>query len=791
VSGHLPIDPYLPAIVDAVRRQRAVVVTAAPGAGKTTRVPPALVPDGPVILLQPRRLAARAIAARIAAEQSWTLGREVGWQIRFERKFTGNTRLLVVTEGILTARLQSDPLLSGFKTVVLDEFHERGIHGDLAIALGRQAWRARDDLRIVVMSATIDAAKVSAFLGGCPVVEVPGRTHPVDIHYAPGQSVADAACEALGATRGQVLCFLPGAMEIRRAMADIMPRAGDGVEVLPLYGSLSADEQDRALETGTRRRVIVATNIAETSLTVPGVTAVVDVGLQKVARYDADRGIDSLETERITADAADQRAGRAGRVAPGIVRRLWDARDRLRPHREPDIVRIDLSATALDVIAWGGDPRTLEWFEAPSPRALDAALTLLARLGLVAGGRLTHDGEQVRRLPLHPRLARMLLAARGSREAVRACALLSERHLLPLRAATTSSDLLSAMDDWDSVPAHVQRAAAQIARTVDSLQSEIRHVDSAMPCGEPGFLRAILAGYPDRVAQRREPRSPDVLLSSGAGAALGRESGVRDGEFLVALDVSSAAGSARRVGFSNPHAGRSLQPPIIRIASRVEREWLAPTSSDIVHRLDGASGRVKASQVDRYDALVLTERPVAVDPEIAARLLADAWIGRGPRGEDARLLARLRFAGRDFDLASLVGDAARSARALDEIRIGRALPSALGRNLDRDAPDTLAVPSGRSVALEYHDDGSVSASVKLQELFGLAETPRIGTKGVPVRFALLAPNGRPVQVTQDLGGFWERTYPQVRRELRGRYPKHPWPEDPWSATPTARVKRRT
>jgi ATP-dependent helicase HrpB len=791
VSGHLPIDPYVPRIVGAVRRQRAAVVTAAPGAGKTTRVPPALVVDGPVILLQPRRAAARAIAARIAAEQSWTLGREVGWQIRFERRFTADTRLLVVTEGILTARLQSDPLLSGFSTIVLDEFHERSIHADLAIALGRQAWRARDDLRIVVMSATIDAAAVSAFLDGCPVVEVPGRTHPVDIQYAPGQSVTDAACEALGATDGDVLCFLPGAVEIRRAMADIQPRAGAGVDVLPLHGSLSADEQDRALATGTRRRVIVATNIAETSLTVPGVTAVVDAGLQKVARYDADRGIDSLETERITADAADQRAGRAGRVAPGIVRRLWDARDRLRPHREPDIERIDLSATALDVIAWGGDPRTLEWFEAPSPRALDAALTLLARLGLVAGGRLTKEGEQVRRLPLHPRLARMLLAARGSREAVRASALLSERHLFPQRAATTSSDLLSAMDDWDNVPSHVQRAATEIARMAASLQAATFHPPSPVPRDEPEFLRAVLSGYPDRVAQRREPRSPEVLLSSGTGAVLARESGVRDGEFFVALDVGSTVGSARRVGLSGPRTGRDPQTPVVRIASRVEREWLTPTSTDVVHRFDDVSGRVRAAQIDRYDALVLTERPVAVDPEIAARLLADAWIARGPRGDDARLLARLRFAGHDVDLASLVSDAARSARALDDIRIAQALTSAIGRDLDRNAPDTLVVPSGRSVALEYHDDGSVAASVKLQELFGLAETPRIGRKRVPVRLALLAPNGRAVQVTQDLRSFWERTYPEVRKELRGRYPRHPWPEDPWSATPTARTKRRT
>jgi len=378
----LPIDAHIDQIVEHVRRSRAAVVTAAPGAGKTTRVPPALMADGPVILLQPRRVAARAIAARIADERGWTLGREVGWQVRFERRFSTETRLLVVTEGVLTARLQTDPLLSDFTTIVLDEFHERSVHADLAIALARQAWRARADLRIVVMSATLESTTVSAFLDGCPVIDVPGRAHPLDMAYAPERSVAQAAADVLAATDGQVLCFLPGAPEIRRAMTEIQQKVGGAVEVVPLHGSLDADAQDLALRPSSRRRVVVATNIAETSLTVPGVTAVVDSGLHKVARYDADRGIDSLETERITADAADQRAGRAGRLGPGIVRRLWDPRDRLRPHREPELHRIDLSGTVLDVIAWGGDPRTLEWFERPDEDAVAAALALLDVSGL-------------------------------------------------------------------------------------------------------------------------------------------------------------------------------------------------------------------------------------------------------------------------------------------------------------------------------------------------------------------------------------------------------------------------
>jgi ATP-dependent helicase HrpB len=782
----LPIDPFLSQIVDAARASRAVVVTAQPGAGKTTRVPPALADDGPVILLQPRRVAARAIAQRIADERGWTIGNEIGWQIRFERRFGAQTRLLVATEGILTARFQQDPLLSGFRTIVLDEFHERSVHADLAIALAKQAWHARDDLRLVVMSATLDAAAVAAFLDGCPVVEVPGRLHPIDTVYAAGQRVADVAIDLLTATGGDVLCFLPGAPEIRRTIADLQSRAAErDVDILPLHGSLDPAEQDVALRPSRsgRRRIIVATNIAETSVTVPGVTAVVDSGQHKVARYDADRAIDSLELERITEDAADQRAGRAGRESPGVVRRLWDARDRLRPHREPEMHRVDLSAVVLDVIAWGGDPRRLEWFERPGEDAIDAAMTLLERLGAVQHAQLTRIGEQMQRIPLHPRLARMLLAADGAPSMAQACALLSERHFIPARTHTTTSDLLSAIDDWRSVPPHVQRVAREIEEiaakvtelgVTESVGSGFSRTSRA-PLNEAEFRHAVLAGYPDRVAQRREAGSPRVRLASGAGAVVASESGVRDGEFLVALDVRTL-----------PRADAAA----IRVASLVEREWLRPTSSDVVHRFDSAAGVVKALFLDRYDALVLAERPTAADPEIAAPLLANAWLERGPADGDRQLLRRLRFAGRTLDVEEAVRSAARHATSIDDLQLARVLPADVLRALDRDAPETLAVPSGRTVRLEYGEDGSVSASVKLQELFGLGETPRVGPRREPVLLALLAPNGRPVQLTRDLRSFWDRTYPEVRKELRGRYPKHPWPEDPWKAAPTRRAKPR-
>ncbi|MGH9330721.1 MAG: ATP-dependent RNA helicase, partial [Vicinamibacterales bacterium] len=730
--------------------------------------------------LQPRRVAARSIARRIAAEQGWTLGREVGWHVRFERNFSDRTQVLVATEGILTARLQQDPLLSGFRTIVLDEFHERSIHADLGLALGRQAWLANGELRIVVMSATLDTARVAAFLGGCPVVEAPGRVHAIDISYQPGEAVGGAVAAMLAATSGQVLCFLPGAPEIKRALGDVRARVGRDVEVIELHGSLDSAQQDKAIKPSDWRRVILATNIAETSLTVPGVTAVVDTGLHKVARYDPERAIDSLETERITADAAEQRAGRAGRVAPGIVRRLWDARDRLRPHREPEIARVDLASTVLDLLAWGGNPGTFEWFEPPPTGAIDAALTLLERLGAVKARILTPLGEELRRLPLHPRLARILIEARGAREAAAACALISERHYLAPRTASTTSDLLSAIDEWGQVPPHVRQIADQIARMFEGVRTgssgfeRVRGGSSGFD--ESTFRRAVLSGYPDRVAQRRAQSSPRVLLASGHGAVVGPESGVRDGEFLVAIDVTAG----RRGEGSEAR---------IRVASRVEREWLEPDAEEVVHRFYEQHGTVRAARIDRYGALVLAEHPWKPDPVTSARVLADAYLARTLPPEAERLVRRLRFAGLDVDFASLVHEAASRATRIDEIDPSEALPPRIRSGLVRLAPQGMTVPSGSTVMLEYHDDGTVSAAVKLQELFGLAATPRLGPRDKPVVFELLAPNGRPVQVTRDLRSFWERTYPEVRKELRARYPKHPWPADPWTATPTKRTVR--
>ncbi len=779
----LPIDAHVAAIRAQLNRHRAAVLTAAPGAGKTTRVPPALVDRGRVMVLQPRRVAVRAVAARIAEERDWTVGREVGWHIRFERTFTSGTQLLVVTEGILTARLQQDPLLSDVATLVLDEFHERSIHLDLGLALARQAWLARDDLHILVMSATLDAAPVSRYLQDCPVMHVPGTLHPLQVDYAPGESVPQAVRAVLPRTSGQVLCFLPGSREIERARQELVQLVPAGLDVVPLHGSLDGPGQDAAVRASTARRVILATNIAETSLTVPGVSAVVDTGLVKVARYDADRGLDALVTERVTLDSADQRAGRAARLGPGLVRRLWDAHDRLRPAREPDISRVDLAGPVLDVLAWGARPHAFEWFEAPPPDAVAAALDLLRRLGAVSGHddvvAITELGRRLQRMPVHVRLARMLVEGRGEPNVAAACALLAEGRRASFTSggtrASTSCDLLADLDRFGQQLPHVRRLADELARLARAPgAASAPAAEEAAP--DEVLRRALFAGYADRLARRRPGGAGRVLLASGHGAALGRESGVHEGEFLVALDVTAAT----RDGVAEAR---------IHLASRVEPEWIRPTSVAVEHRLDAATGRVKAARVARYDALVLSDSPVPAEPDVAARLLVEAWVSRAASGAHAELLRRLRFAGLEVDLPALVHGAALSVSSLDRLDLAAHLPFDVKRRLDAQAPTGLPVPSGRTAPLSYGDDGTVTAAVKLQELFGLAETPTLGPQKVPVTFSLLAPNGRPVQTTRDLRSFWQRTYPEVRRELRGRYPKHPWPEDPWQATATHRTTR--
>ena len=784
----LPIDESLGAIRDAVRRHRAAVVTASPGAGKTTRVPPALVGDGPVLVLQPRRVAARAIARRIADEQGWTLGREVGWHVRYERKFSADTSLLVATEGILTARLQQDPMASAWRTIVIDEFHERSLHADVGLALAREAWSARDDLRLVVMFATLDAVRVSAYLGDCPVIEVPGRTYPLEISYAPATPVEQAGSQGAGVAAGAVLVFLPGAPEIRRAADRVTPLIGAAVPIFPLHGGLSADEQDAALQPTGGTRIVLSTNLAETTLTVPDVTVVVDTGLHKVSRHDTGRGIDSLETERVTQDSADQRAGRAGRVRAGRVVRLWDARDRLRPHREPEIARVDLAAVVLDVLGWGGDPRTLGWFDPPPPHALDSAYTLLARLEAIdKAGRLTDIGRTLQRLPLHPRLGRMLVAGHRSPLIAKACALLAERHVhVRGPAAASSCDLLSAVDGHSGpLPGHIDRVAREIERTAKSeleqvkgQRSEVKGGSAREKTGDEWFRRTVLAGYPDRVARRRAPGSDRFLMANGSGARLGRESGVINAEFIVAVDVTGATGASSEA--------------IIRMATAIEAGWLNPLGLEtrVTHEFDAVRGVVVAARVQYYDAMPVSAHSVSADPLVAGPLIAKACVDRGPSDDDRDLLQRLEFAGVPAAFDELVARASAGAVRLSDVDVTHGLTAAEQKALRELAPASIEVPSGRQVRLEYRSAGAVVAAVKLQELFGLGDSPRVGRARVPVTFELLSPAGRPVQVTNDLRSFWARGYPEVRKALRARYPKHPWPEDPWTAPPSARPIRR-
>jgi ATP-dependent helicase HrpB len=732
---------------DCLARDRAVVVSAAPGAGKTTRIPPALVDRGPVILLQPRRVAARAVTRRIADERGWVVGDEVGWQIRFERRSSHDTRLLVVTEGILTARLQNDPLLSDFSTIVFDEFHERSIHSDLGLALARQAWLARDQLNIVVMSATLDVKPVAAFLGDCAVVNIPGLTHPNSIEYAGDESLVDAVAEVLPRSPGQILCFLPGAPEIQRAERDLRTAGvASRLDIIPLHGSIDGETQDRALRPGSRPRLILATNTAETSLTVPGVSTVVDTGLQKVARYDSARGIDSLSLERVSQESADQRAGRAARVGPGLVRRLWDARQRLKPHREPDIARLDLAGPVLYLLAWGDHPGRFEWFDPPPAARIADALRLLERLGAIdADHRITTLGRQMLRLPVHPRLARILIDGHGAPEVVAVCARLSGE---------------------TAMAGHLQRVVSYVMEPTPR-----------EPLSDAALRHAIFMGYADRLARRRYEHGDRVTLASGHGAVIGRECEACDGEYLVALDVVASD----RAGVAEAR---------IRAASPVEAAWVVPTAISVEHTFHPETGRVRAAKVQRYDALILSATPVAADPSIAAELLADAWLARGPDARAARLIQRVRFAGLDIDVAALVRDAAFGAESIADLDLEAQIPYAMMRQVEAAAPESLPLPSGRSVTVDYGSDGNVSVAVKLQELFGLADSPRLGPDRVPVVVHLLAPNGRPVQMTRDLRSFWTNTYPEVRKELRGRYPKHPWPEDPWTATPTHRTVRR-
>ena len=837
----MPIDEVLPDLIAALRRAPACVLQAPPGAGKTTRVPLALLDagfTGGILLLEPRRVAARAAATQIAALRGEKPGGVVGYQVRFDAKTSAATRILVVTEGILTRRFRDDPLLEGTGVVLLDEFHERSIFTDLSLAFLRELLEVRDDLKVVVMSATLDAAAVAAYLGGAPVVTARGRPFPVAIEHVEQKDdryldvqVAAAVRRVLRAPDddgGDVLCFLPGAPEIRRAQ-ERLTEAGLDVDVVPLYGALPPDEQDRALRPGPRRRIVLATNVAETSLTLPGVTAVVDTGLVKIARHDPATGQDRLVLSKIAKDNAEQRAGRAGRVRPGRALRLWTKVEHEQMARsvEPEIRRVDLASPLLDVLAFHpGDPRAFRFFEAPPAASIERATSLLALLGAVDASTwsLTPRGRQLAALPLHPRVGAVLLeAARLDvvEEGALYAALLGERDLLlrgPGRAAAPTSDsdlahradLFRELEDARFSPALAQRldvdprAAREVKAARDDLLRAARALRTPRVEAAPGtrYARMLLAGFPDRVCRRRRPGEPDAVMVGGRGAKLAPESGVRDAPLFLALDVDGGP------------AGTS----VVRVAAAIDEATLADVFPAHVRTVDAAvfddaRGAMIGARRRLFVDLVLAEKTgVAVDADAIAAGLADAFRARwaqafSPDERTQRLIERARFAARvvpdeewpdvsDDGLRALVDELARGRRTLDDVAradwadaILQRVPYRVRQRLDEVAPERVAVPTGNEIRVDYSGDAPVLA-VRVQELFGLAQTPRVANGRVPLRLHLLSPGYKPVQVTEDLASFWTTTYAEVRKELRARYPKHSWPDDPWTARPTARAKPR-
>ncbi|MBI5016752.1 MAG: ATP-dependent helicase HrpB [Deltaproteobacteria bacterium] len=842
----LPIDDALPGIVSALARAGAVVVSAPPGSGKTTRLPVALLDagllEGGVCLIQePRRIAARSAARRVAEERGWQLGREVGYQVRFDRRCGPGTRLLYVTDGILAGRLQADPSLAGVAAVVLDEFHERSVEGDLSLAFLREIRGSlRPDLKVAVLSATLDAAPVAEYLGA-EVCQAPGRPYPVDVLYldrpdlSPLPQRVAAGIRRLWARRpdgGDLLAFLPGAGDIRHTARELATwAAASAVEIRLLHGDLPADQQDAVLRRPLAGpgRVILATNVAETSVTVEGLRAVVDSGLAKTLRHDIGTGLDRLELTPISRASADQRAGRAGRLGPGTALRLWTKHEDLSraPQNIPEIQRVDLARAALEILAWGARPETFSWLQAPDAGFLAGALNLLERLGALSPrGGLTAEGEALRRLPLHPRLGRLVLTAarRGHvRDGATLAALTSERDILVSgrslgptgEAHLGDSDLLHRKERLEEAEAvgfdsgRLRRwgmdasAAAAVARARDQIERLCRELaPSAAPSppADDDLLRLLLAAYPDRVARRRTGSADRFLLASGRGAVLAAESQVRRSEFVVAVRLEAGQ-------------RRECSEETIRWASRVEPEWLSAVQP-LVRRtrtwFDADSGRVTALEGDYYENLCVSERAVAPEPVEAARRLAEAVLPdpvgllRPGRAAEA-FIARCRFlAGAmpelelprwdEAEWSTVLQELARGKRSLPELRsadllsVLRAHLSWSQRQaLDREAPEHVEVPSGSRVALRYRADGSPSLSVKIQEVFGWRRGPRLAGDRVAVVLHLLGPHGRPLQITSDLESFWANAYPEIRKEMRGRYPKHRWPEDPWSAPPSRRT----
>ncbi|HTW27374.1 MAG TPA: ATP-dependent helicase HrpB [Acetobacteraceae bacterium] len=816
-AAALPITPALPDLLAALERQPNAVLVAPPGAGKTTTVPLALLEgawrgDGRIVMLEPRRLAARAAATRMAFLLGEPVGRTVGYRTRLDAAVSEATRIEVVTEGLLVRRLQSDPGLERVAAVILDEVHERSLDGDLALALCLDLQRGlRPDLRLLAMSATPDTARLAALMQAA-VIECPGVAHPVAIHHAARdlatpRDLADAAARAIRAALaqhpGDLLAFLPGMAEIRRVEAALLDC---GARVLPLHGELPQAAQDAALrpaEDGARR-VVLATSIAETSLTVPGVRIVIDGGWRRTPRLDPGTGLTRLATVRISRAAAEQRAGRAGREAPGVAIRLWTAalHRGLPPQDRPEILEAELSDLALACAAWGAAPAALAFPDPPPAGALAAATVLLQSLGaLDTSGRITGSGRRMARLGAHPRLAAMMLAARDPEEAALAAdlaALLEERDPLrpPAGAAEAPAEIGLRLAALAGEAAADRGALAVIRRAAGQYRRRLGLPPDASPAGDPAPL--VAAAFPDRIAQRRgEPGS--FRLAGGGGARLSVADPLARAPLLAVAALEMKASPRIRLA-------ASLDP------ASLPESVAATVTESVESGFDPASGTVLTRRRRRLGALVLEDRTIAADPAATAAALAAALAARpdalpwtdAARQQQARIArmgviepetgwpdvsdAALQASVSDWLAPALHGmSRLAEAQRLDLAALLRGmLTPDQARRLDRALPAHLDLPGGRAT-VDYTAPVPV-ASARAQAFFGLAETPRLAGGRLPVQLALLSPAGRPVAVTADLAGFWQRGWAEVRRDMRGRYPRHPWPEDPLA--PGAGERRR-
>lgn len=894
VLSPLPIDVVIPELLSALRMSSSVVLQAPTGAGKTTRVPPALLDSGvavggQILVLEPRRLAARAAARRMSAERGTVLGEEIGYQVRFDQRCGRQTRLLVVTEGILLRKLQDDPFLESVSAIVFDEFHERSLNLDLTLAMSRRVQQTvRPDLKLIVMSATLTAGPVAKYLGDCPVITSEGRLYPVEIRYRAAittQPIVDQVVSAVGdlvaSVGGNLLVFLPGVREIQQVADRLAGLAADsGFLVLPLYGELSPEQQDRVLSPQPQRKIVLATNVAETSVTIDGITGVIDTGLVRQMQFDPGLGLDRLVLTKISQASSDQRAGRAGRTAPGVCVRLWMEREQrgLPVETEPEIRRVDLAGPALELLCWGeSDVAAFPWFEAPRREAVEQALELLNSLGAIKQGQPTAVGRQMVQLPLHPRLSRLLLEGCRSGVAERAAwmaALLTERDPFERVESARSrgalgpshysySDVLDRVQALEDFAARgraetavgrlqigaarfLQQAQQQLLKLVDNgrQRENSARVSHATPgrveasvaiADSPGVLasgrlsgtaetsptraarstesaaelawrrdaavlKSLLTAFPDRVARRRDALSRKGVMVGGRGVKLADSSLVLQPDLFLCIDTD---------------AGQS--EIVVRQASGIERDWLPADQMTVAVEVtfDVGQQKIVAQRRTRYCDLILDESATAPPPDCdVGQILAKAASENLDQAipwdlpEVNSLITRVRCLKAwlpDSDLPSLDHEVLRevlpglcvNCRSFADLRRapwGAALRANLSyaqqQLLDREAPERLRVPSGSLIPVQYELDRPPVLAVRIQELFGLAETPRLAGGRVPVLLHLLGPNYRPQQITDDLRSFWNNTYPEVRKELKRRYPKHSWPEDPWTALPERKPGRK-